>query len=137
MFVSLNLLGSLVVDVVTNRMDVRFLDNTAVARDTFSIVKPATVSNGPAAPSALAALAVSPTQINLGWTDNSSNEDGFEVERALNGGSFALIATLGPNVTSFSDTGLRPNKRYFYRVRAFNADGSSAYSNTDDAKTPR
>jgi hypothetical protein len=44
---------------------------------------------------------------------------------------------LGSNVTSFANTGLSSNKKYFYRVRAYNAVGFSAYSNEASAKTPR
>src|SRR5678815_3230941 len=82
MYISLNVLGSMIVDVVTNRMNVTFLDNTATVRDIFSVVKPATVAPVPAAPNNLVASAVSGSQINLSWSDNAVNEDGFEVEQS-------------------------------------------------------
>lgn len=91
----------------------------------------------PAAPSGLTATAVSQTQINLGWTDNSGNEDGFAIERSLDGASFSQIATVGANVTTYASTGLARNKTYYYRVRAFNSGGNSAYSNQASARTPR
>jgi len=134
MYISLNVLGSVIVDVLTNRMNVSFLDSTAVVRDYFSILKPTAVSPRPAAPGNLTATAVSSTQINLAWTDNSSNEDGFEVERSLDGVNFNLLATLCPNVTTYPNTALQPRTRYYYRVRAFNSAGSSAYSNVASAK---
>jgi len=91
----------------------------------------------PAAPSNLTADAVSATQINLAWSDNSGNETGFKIERCTgnNCTNFAQITQVGANVTSFSDTGLARNTRYRYRVRAFNAAGNSAYSNIADART--
>ncbi len=91
----------------------------------------------PAAPSALIAVAVSSSQINLGWVRNSSNEDGFKIERCQGAGctSFVEIARTGPNVTSFSDAGLASGTTYSYRVRAFNSAGNSAYSNTASATT--
>jgi len=91
----------------------------------------------PAAPSGLTATAVSKNQINLAWGDNSSNEGGFRIERSTNGTTFAEIATVGANVTAYQSTGLKANKTYHYRVRAYNAGGISAYSNTAKAKTPR
>jgi hypothetical protein len=91
----------------------------------------------PAAPSTLSATAVSRTQINLAWTDNAGNETGFRVERSTNNKSFSLIATLTANSTSFSNTGLKSNTTYYYRVSAYNSGGTSAYSNTVTAKTPR
>jgi hypothetical protein len=93
----------------------------------------------PAAPSNLTATAVSISQINLSWTDNSNNEDGFKIERCQGGSctNFAQIAQVGANVTTFNNTGLARNTRYRYRVRAFNAVGNSAYSNIATARTLR
>jgi hypothetical protein len=81
---------------------------------------------------------VSSTQINLSWTDNSNNEDGFRIERCTGNSctNFAQIQQTGPNVTSFPDSGLTKNTWYRYRVRAFNASGNSAYSNIITVKTP-
>ncbi len=89
----------------------------------------------PAAPTDLTAAAVSPTQIDLRWEDNSNNEDGFKIERKTQGGEFAQIAQVAADVTSFSDTGLTPNTTHVYRVRAFNAAGDSPYSNEASATT--
>ena len=91
----------------------------------------------PAAPSGLTATAASSSQINLGWTDNSTNEDGFRIERCQGSGctSFAQIAEVGANVTSYSNTGLAASTAYVYRVRAFNGGGNSGYSNTATATT--
>jgi len=89
----------------------------------------------PAAPTSLVATAATDTQINLTWTDNANNESGFEIERSPNGSTWALHATVGANTTSYSDTGLTPNTTYYYRVRAYNANGYSAYSNVASATT--
>jgi hypothetical protein len=89
----------------------------------------------PAAPTNLIATAASKTQINLTWSDNSSNETGFKIERSANGQSWAQIATLGANATSYSNTGLKSRTAYYYRVRSYNAGGNSAYTNTATAKT--
>jgi predicted phage tail protein len=89
----------------------------------------------PAAPSGLTAVAVSNSQINLAWTDNSANEDGFKIERSLNGSAWTEIGTVTRNVTSYASTGLSANKTYYYRVRAYNMLGNSAYSATASAKT--
>ena len=93
----------------------------------------------PAAPTNLTATAVSKSQINLTWTDNATNEDGFRIERCKGSTctNFALIATVGANVTSYSNTGLSSNTSYRYRVRSYNASGNSGYSNIAAATTPR
>ncbi|NOT58604.1 MAG: fibronectin type III domain-containing protein, partial [Acidobacteria bacterium] len=90
----------------------------------------------PAAPATLAATAASASQINLTWADGSNNETGFKVERSLNNSTWALVMTVGANVTAFSDTGLTASTLYYYRVRATNSGGDSASSNTASATTP-
>jgi pectate lyase len=92
-------------------------------------------SGVPAAPSNLAATAASTSQINLSWNDNSSNETGFRIERAVGGGTFSQIATVGANVRTFSNTGLSAGTTYSYRVRAYNSSGNSSYTNTASATT--
>jgi subtilisin family serine protease len=91
----------------------------------------------PAAPGALTATAVTSSQINLAWSGNSSNEDGFAIERCQGSGctSFSPIATVGAGVTSYASTGLSANTLYSYRVRAYNGTGNSGYSNTASATT--
>ena len=91
----------------------------------------------PAAPTNLAATAVSKSQINLSWTDNANNETGFRIERCKGSTctNFALIATTSANVTTFANTGLAKNTTYRYRVYAYNTAGSSGYSNIAAATT--
>lgn len=91
----------------------------------------------PAAPTALAANAVSSSQINLTWADNATNEDGFKIERCAGAGcsDFAQIATVVANVTGFSNTGLAASTSYTYRVRAYNTGGNSAYAEPATAST--
>ncbi|MGI5882945.1 MAG: fibronectin type III domain-containing protein [Dethiobacteria bacterium] len=86
-------------------------------------------------PSNLAAETVSSSQIKLSWKDNSTDETGFKLERKTSGGSFAQIAVLGKNVSSYTDTGLNNNIAYIYRVRAYNENANSAYSNESHATT--
>ena len=79
------------------------------------------------APSNLTA-SVSRNTVTLKWTDNSTNESGFYVERAPSGGSFARIATTGPNVITYKNN---PGRGTFsYRVQAFAGTVVSAYTNT-------
>ncbi|MGQ1945754.1 CBM96 family carbohydrate-binding protein [Geofilum sp. OHC36d9] len=89
----------------------------------------------PAAPAPLSVSAVSPSGINLVWTDNSINEDGFIIERKTGDGDFMEVATMGVNITSYSETDLESSTNYTYRVSAFNDQGLSEYSNEASAKT--
>ncbi len=75
-------------------------------------------------------------QLQLTWTDNSDNEEGFSIERKTGTtGTFAAIAAVGPNANSYLDSGLADGTMYCYRVTAFNASGYSPYSNEDCATT--
>jgi C1A family cysteine protease len=91
----------------------------------------------PAAPSGLVADAAFSSQINLSWTDNATNEDGFRIERCTGSGctNFLQIGTVGANVATYANTGLTPGTTYMYRVRAYNTAGNSGYSNTANATT--
>ena len=82
------------------------------------------------APTSLTA-SVSGKTVTLKWTDKSTNESGFYVERAPSGTtSFVRVGQVGANVTTFSQT--TASGRYIYRVQAFNSTTGrvSAYSNT-------
>jgi acid phosphatase type 7 len=133
MFISLNSLGSMILQVNGSRLDAQFIDQNGTTRDYFTILKGATVALP--APTNLTATAVSASQINLTWVDHSTNETGFKIERSTDNVNFSQIATVGTNIQSYSNTGLTASTRYFYRVRATNANGDSAYSNTADATT--
>jgi len=120
-----------------------------------------------AAPSNLAATAVSETRVDLSWTDNSSNESGFKIERkageiisdsdenrwesdgtegdsdgtegdlifirSVSGGNnadtYVQIATVSENVSTYSDTDFNDGITYYYRVRSYNSNEDSDYSN--------
>jgi len=88
----------------------------------------------PTAPTNLTAAAASTAQVNLSWTDNSNDETSFKIERKTgSGGTYSQIATTGTNVVTFSNTGLTAGTTYFYRVRASNSSGNSAYTNEASA----
>ncbi|HSF14549.1 MAG TPA: fibronectin type III domain-containing protein [Vicinamibacteria bacterium] len=89
----------------------------------------------PAAPTMLAATAVSPSRIDLSWTDNSSYEAGFKIERSTDGVNFVQVTTRGANVTTFSNTNLTAGVTYHYRVRAYDGPNHSGYSNLASAST--
>jgi hypothetical protein len=91
----------------------------------------------PTPPSVLTAVAASGTQVNLAWHDNSNNETGFKIERKIGlAGTYAQVAIVGPNITSYMDTALNPNVLYYYRVKAANFGADSTYSNEVNLTTP-
>ena len=136
MFISLNNLGSMVFDVNGNTLDAKFLRENGAVADYFTITK-GVAPTPPGAPTALSATAASSSQINLAWTDNANNEDGFRIERCQGTGctDFLPVATTGANATSFNNTNLVASTTYVYRVFAFNGGGDSAASNSAEATT--
>jgi hypothetical protein len=90
----------------------------------------------PAAPSNLAAAAVSGSQVNLAWANNVTNQDGFKLYYSTDGTNWVWFATAGPNVTTYTWSGAAPATTYSFRVTAYNAAGESAPSNTASVTTP-
>src|SRR6266536_3174777 len=79
----------------------------------------------PAVPSNLTATAVSSSQIDVAWKDNSGNEGGFEVWAAITGvTTFTSWGTVGPNVAKATFSGLQPELEYCAKVRAFTTRGN-------------
>lgn len=85
-------------------------------------------------PKRLTATAISPTQIDLTWTENFLNEAGFQIERKTgSSGIWGPIDRVFANEKKFSDKNLRPSTTYYYRIRAFieiapSSVGYSGYS---------
>jgi hypothetical protein len=89
-------------------------------------------------PTNLIATPISATRIDLAWTDNSTGEAGFKVERKKAGTvTWAQVATVGTDNHTYSNTtGLTANTQYFYRVRAYlGTTLNSAYSDNASATT--
>jgi serine protease len=93
----------------------------------------------PADPTGLSVTEITSSSISIAWTDNSSDEDGFKIERCsgANCSDFQLLATMPAGVTSITDWGLGRNKTFKYRVCAYNSAGNSGYTNTTTATTTR
>jgi len=93
----------------------------------------------PAAPSTTAVVPISSSGVYLNWSDNSTNEAGFRVERSHDGGaSWAPLAVgpIGPNVNYVIDEGLPSEQAVCYHVIAFNSLGDSPASNPPACATP-
>lgn len=91
-------------------------------------------------PTGMNATMVSASAINLAWVDGSSNESGFTLQRSLDGSNnWVEIANLGAGMESHGDIGLDATTQYFYRVRAWNDYGVTAWATanaTTDAPPP-
>ena len=75
--------------------------------------------NVPTQPTNMTFNSVTPTSLNVGWTDNATNELGFLISRSVDGINFTSVGSAAANATSFSDSGLLPSTNYTYRVQAF------------------
>ena len=103
--------------------------------NTAMIVTPGGTPIPPPAPSNLLAQALSKSQIQLSWTNNTGNQDGVIIERCKGATctNFTQIAIV--TGSTYTDSGLSANTTYRYRVYAYNTAGNSPYSNTASAKT--
>lgn len=93
--------------------------------------------NAPAAPTTLTATLAAGPQVSLTWRDNATNESGFLVERSVNGGAFARLATpparANTGTATYVDGAVSVGSTYAYRVSAVNVAGQSTPSNTSTA----
>jgi len=102
--------------------------------DTFRFIGNAP-SQPSAAPAALSA-AWAGNAVQLTWTDPSTNEQEFRIERALNNGPFTQLVRLPANTTAVTDTTVITSQRYRYRVSAANLHSPSAFSAPAEVTTP-
>ena len=90
----------------------------------------------PTAPTGPTLAALGGGSVRVTWTDRSSNEEGFEVQRQKKSGSLwtkTKLIALGPNTTTTTDA---PGAGTFrYRVRSWNVAGSSAWTNWKSVKS--
>jgi uncharacterized delta-60 repeat protein len=89
----------------------------------------------PPTPANLTATAVSWNEVQLDWSHESYFETGFHLERSMDGTNFSQIASPPANAVTYTDFDLSPVTTYYYRLRAFNPDKQTPYSNTASATT--
>lgn len=113
-------------------------DADTQATENYLRVKYGFVPPPPLPPTALTATAVNHQRIDVGWTDNAENEDGYRIERRVGqNGTFVLITTVDPSTSSYSDQLLPAESEFCYLVIGFNATGGdSEPSNIACATTP-
>ncbi len=84
----------------------------------------------PLAPSNLTTSINSNSTITLNWTDNSTNETGFKIERKSSSTNYNLLGTVTKDVTNFLDSSVVFSTLYTYRIYSYNQTGSSlSYTN--------
>lgn len=95
--------------------------------------------SAPAAPSGCSASRASDALVNVSWSNGSTTtttpRSAVLVERSVDGGPWAQVASLGSSATSYGDSGVSANHRYQYRVRSQGAGGSSGYSTSGYVRT--
>ena len=83
----------------------------------------------PEAPTELIVASQTLSHVSLSWTDESSVEDGFIIQRKIGDGAFEELATVNQDVTYFNDSTVQEREIYTYRVLAYNLGGETAASN--------
>jgi titin len=107
----------------------------------YSNTASATSPNGPPPPAAPSNLAATVSgggngqKIALAWKNNATNAANYVVDRSTDQSTWTRrTSTLAATATSYTDTGLQRTTKYYYRVGAVNASGTS-YSNIASATT--
>lgn len=99
--------------------------------DTISRTVPSIFNNAPNPPTTLVTTVISSARIDLSWSDNSDNEEGFIVERRTISSTFNTIAMVGQSIASYPDSDVTAGTVYYYRVKAYSPGGGSVYSNEE------
>ena len=103
---------------------------TGCAKSNSDLTTPLTpVVTIPNAPTNLKGVVNKSTQIDLTWTDNSDNEEGFKIERKSGTDAYKLIATLNSNVMTYSDKSIVDPTNYMYRIFSYHQKWNSTHSN--------
>jgi titin len=113
---------------------VRSFDENGVS-DVANVYDVLTPADPPAGPNNLDVYHVWSSAIDLKWADRSDDEAGFIIKMSADGEHFEEIGRVGANTTRFEAGGLAPHHHYWFRVKAFNANGESDHSNTVDVVT--
>lgn len=90
----------------------------------------------PAAPTNPVILDTRRTNVDVGWTDASNNENGFIVERAIGSGAFEVRAIVDIGTVVLWDWEVQPSTTYKYRIYAANAGGVSVPTAIVQTTTP-
>ena len=120
-----------------------YVSSGGTAEDIISLRFPAGTAPAPpqkpAAPSNLAVQSSAATRVVLRWTDRSSDEAGFRIERCTGSGcaAFAQVGTVLAGTVTWTDSAVARNTKYSYRVLAFNDAGLSTPSNIVTVQTPK
>lgn len=82
----------------------------------------------------IAETVIETNKIKLTWSDRSNDETGFEIWRSTAADvNYILVTTTGANVSTYTNTGLIANTRYFYKLRSVNGTATSNFSNVTNA----
>jgi hypothetical protein len=92
-------------------------------------------ANVPAIPDGLTATLETAGRAQVSWND-VTGETGFQLERAVGGGGFTVLASVSANTLTYRDSTLAANQTYSYRVRSISSGGTSGPSNVEQVTTP-
>jgi Concanavalin A-like lectin/glucanases superfamily len=114
------------------------LDEVRIYNRVLAPTEIADIGQIPSAPSGLVASPYSGSIVQLAWLNVSNFSQNIEVQRKTGaGGTYQQIAVLNGDATTYNDIDLDAGTQYYYRVRAIDLAGSSAFSNEANATPPR
>jgi 3-phytase len=110
-------------------------DITVVDNSTTSVPPtptPAPTATKPSTPSGLSLTVNGSDSISLNWADTAT-ATGYKIFRSTNGSTYTQVATT--TKSSFTDSNLANSTKYYYKVAAFNAVGTSGQTSSVNGTT--
>jgi hypothetical protein len=68
------------------------------------------------------------SQVELNWTSNRGEQQGFDIEESSDGANFTQIQTVLDGTNTAAITVANPSLKYYFRIRSYNQAGFSSYS---------
>jgi fibronectin type 3 domain-containing protein len=91
----------------------------------------------PNAPTDVTITELTPTSVNVTWTENTPSAAGYIVLRSANGKSFSKVGVVvGDGTLSFTDNSVAPHTAYAYKIEAFTSLSTSKPSPAVTIVTP-
>ena len=111
-------------------------DNEGIASTNIAEAFVSIVGKSPAPPTNLVVSVTEANAVSLVWGGNMVHEDGFNIQRKIDSGSFESFVSTAKGIKNYLDNDVIQGKTYGYKVRAYNQYGDSDWCLEKSIRVP-